>query len=151
MYWWGVEKGKKKMAWLKWDKMILPKSKGGMGFRDMRAFNQGLLAKQAWRLIDVPNSLCARLLKAKYYPNSDILDTVFPANSSVVWKGIVHGLELVKKGVIWRVGDGASIRAWRDPWIPRRNDFRPITPKRSCRFNSVGFFEWRWCMEYAAP
>lgn len=65
-YWWGVEKGKKKMAWLSWDKMRLPKSKGGMGLRDMRAFNQALLAKQAWRLIDSPDSLCACLLKAKY-------------------------------------------------------------------------------------
>lgn len=88
------------MAWLKWDKMILPKLKGGMGFRDIRDFNQVLLAKQAWRLINDPNSLCARLLKAKYYPNGDILDTVFPVNCSVVWKGVIFGLELVKKGVI---------------------------------------------------
>ena len=64
-YWWGVENGKKKMAWLAWDKMILPKSHGGMGFRDMRLFNQALLAKQARRLLDKPYSLCARLLRAK--------------------------------------------------------------------------------------
>ena len=30
-YWWGVENGKRKMAWLSWDKMRLPKSKRGMG------------------------------------------------------------------------------------------------------------------------
>ena len=99
-YWWGVENGKRKMAWLSWKKMVVPKSMGGMGFRDMRAFNQALLAKQAWRLLDCPNRLCARVLRAKYYPHGNLLDTVFPTSSSAEWKGIVHGLELVKKGII---------------------------------------------------
>ena len=129
-YWWGVENGKKKMAWTSWDKMILPKAMGGMGFRDMRAFNQALLAKQPWRLLDSLDSLCARLLRAKYYPRSNLLDTVFSSSSSAVWKGIVHGLELLKKGIIWRVGDGTLIKTWRDAWIPRGHNFRPVTPKR---------------------
>ena len=101
----GVENGKKKMAWMSWDKLRLPKSMGGMGFRDMRAFNQALLAKQAWGLLDRPDSLCACLLKARYYPSGQLLDTVFPGSGSEVWKGILHGLELIKKGVIWRVGN----------------------------------------------
>ena len=117
-YWWGVEKGKHKMAWLSWDKMRLRKLMGGMGFRDMRAFNQALLAKEAWRLVDTPESLCARLLKAKYFPSGNLLDSVFSNNGSAVWKGILRGLDLLKKGVIWRVGNGALIRTWRDPWIP---------------------------------
>ena len=100
-YWWGVENGKKKMAWMSWDKLRLPKAMGGMGFRDMRAFNQALLAKQACRLLDRLDSLCEHLLKARYYPSGQLLDTVFPGSGSEVWKGILHGLELVKKGVIW--------------------------------------------------
>ena len=136
-YWWGVENGKRKMAWLSWEKMALPKSMGGMGLKDMRAFNQALIAKQDWRLLDNPDSLCARLLRAKYYPHGNLLDIVFPASSSAVWKGIVHGLDLLKKGIIWRVGDGTLVKTWRDPWIPRGNYFRPVTPKRNCRFNWV--------------
>ena len=128
------------MAWLSWDKLRLPKSKSGMGFRDMRAFNQALLAKQAWRLLHTPDSLCARLLRAKYYPNGNLLDTVFPGSGSEVWKGILHGLELIKKGVIWRVGNGMKIRAWRDSWVPRPFSFRPITPKGNCRFHRVSDF-----------
>uniref|UniRef100_A0A453I3C1 Reverse transcriptase zinc-binding domain-containing protein n=1 Tax=Aegilops tauschii subsp. strangulata TaxID=200361 RepID=A0A453I3C1_AEGTS len=96
-YLWGVENGKKTMAWMSWDKMTLPKSMGGMGFRDMRAFNQALLAKQAWRLLDTPKSLCARLLKAKYFPSGHLLDTVFPNSGYAVWKGVLYGLELLKK------------------------------------------------------
>ena len=75
----------------------MPKSKGGMGFRDMHAFNQALLAKQAWHLLESSDNLCARLLRAKYYPNGNLMDTVSAGNVSAVWRGIVHGLQLLKK------------------------------------------------------
>jgi hypothetical protein len=48
-------------------------------------------------LIQYPESLCARLLKAKYYPNGEIVDTVFPGDGSPTWKVLEFGLELVKK------------------------------------------------------
>ncbi|KAI4988382.1 hypothetical protein ZWY2020_030012 [Hordeum vulgare] len=128
------------MAWVAWDKLILPKSQGGLGFRDMKAYNQALLAKQVWRLLMTPTSLCATLLHAKYYPNGNLVDTVFIGNASAVWRGIEHGLELVKKGMLWRVGNGSNIRVWREPWIPRGTPFTPITPKRNCRLNRVSDF-----------
>lgn len=95
-----MDKGKRKIAWLAWDNLILPKSMGGMDFRDMRAFNQALLTKQAWRLIENPESLVARLPQAKYYPSGNLVGTVFTSNASAVWHGIEHGLELVKQGMI---------------------------------------------------
>jgi hypothetical protein len=57
-----------------------------------------LLAKQAWRLIDKPDNLCAQLLKAKYFPHGNMLDTVFTGNVSAVWKEIEYGLQLLKEG-----------------------------------------------------
>ncbi|WVZ62096.1 hypothetical protein U9M48_011881 [Paspalum notatum var. saurae] len=48
------------------------------------------------------------------------------------WKAIVHGLELVKKGVVWRIGSGDKIRIWRDPWLPREFSFRPMGKIRPC-------------------
>lgn len=65
-YWWGSEKGKRKTHWKLWDDIIKPKSRGRIGFRDFRLFNQALLARQAWRLLTIPGSLCARVLRAKY-------------------------------------------------------------------------------------
>jgi hypothetical protein len=69
----GVEDGKKKLRWRSWNWLSTPKSLGGMGFRDFHSFNLAMLAKQVWRLITAPNSLCAQVLQAKYYPDGNIL------------------------------------------------------------------------------
>jgi hypothetical protein len=81
-FWWGDEENRKRIHWLAWDKLVRPKSHGGVGFCDFRFFNQALLARQAWRLLKFPDSLCARLLKAKYYPSGDLLDTAFIQHQS---------------------------------------------------------------------
>jgi hypothetical protein len=142
-YWWGAENGKRKTHWVAWDIMLRPKDYGGVGFRDMRLFNQALLARQAWRLLQYPDSLCALILKAKYYPNGFLLDTVFSGNGSSTWHAIEYGLELLKQGVIWRVGNGAKIRAWRDPWIPRESNHQPRTAQGRCRY--------RWVSDFLMP
>lgn len=46
-YWWGSEKGRRKVQWIPWSTMIQPKGAPGMGFKDLILFNQALLAKQA--------------------------------------------------------------------------------------------------------
>ncbi|PNT78255.1 hypothetical protein BRADI_1g76105v3 [Brachypodium distachyon] len=99
----------------------------------MRIFNQALLARQAWRLLQCPDSLCARMLKAKYYPNGNLIDTVFTGNPSSTWSAISYGLELLKKGIIWRVGNGRHIRIWRDNWIPRHMALKVVSNQGRCR------------------
>jgi hypothetical protein len=71
-----------------------------MGFRDLRLSNQALLVRQAWRLPQFLESLCAQLLRAKYYPRGNLTDTAFPKEASPTWLAIEYGLELVKKGII---------------------------------------------------
>jgi hypothetical protein len=104
-----------------WEKMTKPKCQGGIGFRDMRIFNQALLAKQAWRLLEFLDKLCARLLESKYFPSGDLIDTVFSQNASPCWQGIAHGLELLKHGIVWRINTGTKVKIWRDNWLPRGN------------------------------
>lgn len=59
------------MHWQSWLNMAVPKSKGGLGFRDLELFNDAILARQAWRLLDNPQSLCVCVLKGRYYPQGE--------------------------------------------------------------------------------
>jgi hypothetical protein len=97
----------------------MPKNKGGMGFRNYEDFNQDLLVKQAWRMVTAPNSLCARVLRARYFENGDFLSATCPKRASFTWWSILHGRELLKEGLIWRVGNGSNINVWSQNWIPR--------------------------------
>jgi len=61
-FWWGDEDDHRRIHWKAWWKLCIPKKRGGMGFRDLESFNLALLAKQVWRLLAEPDSLCARIL-----------------------------------------------------------------------------------------
>lgn len=93
-----------------------------MGFRDLYSFNLAMLSKQVWRLITNPDSLCARVLKAKYYPNGSLLQASLKSGASFTWQSIMKGLETFKLGYIWRIGTGENVRIWSDPWIPTSPD-----------------------------
>jgi hypothetical protein len=88
-----------------------------------------MLAKQTWRLINDPESLCARVLKSKYYPHNDILKAGPKTGSSFTWKSIVAGLAMFKRGYVWRVDNGEKINIWQDPWIPSSPNIKIITPR----------------------
>jgi hypothetical protein len=87
------------MHWKAWWKLCIPKESGGMGFRDLQCFNLSLLAKQVWRLLCEPESLCARVLRAKYYPDGRLLNATLKSGSSFTWQSILAGLDYFKKVV----------------------------------------------------
>ena len=79
-YWWGQTRNERKIHWINWGKLCKPKDKGGMGFRDIHAFNLAMLAKQAWRLIQGEPSLFFRVYRARYFLNSSFMDADLGAN-----------------------------------------------------------------------
>jgi hypothetical protein len=91
-----------------------------MGFCDNDDFNQALLTKQARRLVTNPDLLCARVLKARYFSDRTFWNAGRPKRSSYTWKSILHGRDLLKEGVVWRIEDGENVDVWDHNWIPRK-------------------------------
>ena len=44
-FWWGQRGDRRKIHWAKWEVLCQPKSKGGLGFKDLCKFNKAMLTK----------------------------------------------------------------------------------------------------------
>lgn len=67
---------------MSWKKMCLPKTRGDMGCRD------ALVMKQAQKLARGENLFAYDMLKSKYFPNSDFLESNLGRNPSLIQRSI---------------------------------------------------------------
>ena len=98
--------------------MCEPKSKGGMGFKELALFNDALLAKQTCRLLHNQNSLFYKVSKSNFFPNCSILEVKEGHGGSYAWRSILRGRGVIQRGAKLRVGDGEKIKIWGDKWLP---------------------------------
>ena len=117
------------MAWMSWKKMCTMKEKGEMGFRDLKAFNLALLAKQGWRILTNQNSLVHRIFKAKYFAKNTFLEAELGRRPSYSWRSIMAAREIVGRGSRWAVGNGEKVSIWNDRWLPTLEAFKVVSPK----------------------
>lgn len=54
--------------------MCNAKGRGDVGFRDLSNFNQALIAKQGWRVIQFPDSLMTKVLQPQYLKKKDFMN-----------------------------------------------------------------------------
>lgn len=77
-----------------------------------------MLTKQAWKLLQSPNSLMARILKLKYYPKTSFLETEWSSSPSFVWRSIMKTQTIIWNWSRWCMGNGEIINICTDPWLP---------------------------------
>ncbi|CAL8105061.1 unnamed protein product [Prunus armeniaca] len=118
-FFWGRSEKRSRVHLCQWDLVCRPKSKGGLGFKKTGAMNQALLAKIGWRLHIKDEGLWAEIYKAKYLKGHSILDdsVIFRQDCSSTWRGVLHGAALLRKGMLWGIGDGGTVEFWKDNWV----------------------------------
>jgi hypothetical protein len=116
-FWWSHMSNNSKI-WMSWAKMGRSKSIGGLGFRDLVVFNKAFLAKQGWRILQDSNSVAAQILKAKYFPKCTFLEAPLGSKPSFAWRSLFNDKDLLSQGLIWRIGNGKSVKIWGDRWLP---------------------------------
>lgn len=51
------------------------------------------------------------------------------SSASYAWSSILRGREVIKRGAVWRIGDGRSVDIWEDNWLPRKHSPRVLSPR----------------------
>nr|GEV79709.1 RNA-directed DNA polymerase, eukaryota [Tanacetum cinerariifolium] len=92
----GIQDGDRKIAWVKWSKVLASKKYGGLRVSSFYGLNRALLFKWVWRYLSHDNSLWSRIISAIHGLNGQVLSAAF--NST--WSSIINEVNSLKdKGV----------------------------------------------------
>lgn len=103
--------------WRAWQSLTRAKQEGGLGFKDFMGFNDALLAKSAWEILQNPNAMWVKILKSIYFPRSPFLQANKGSRASWGWCSILKGREFLSTNLRWQVGTCHYIEVWNAPWI----------------------------------
>nr|GEY03249.1 RNA-directed DNA polymerase, eukaryota [Tanacetum cinerariifolium] len=116
----GIQDGDRKIAWVKWSKVLASKKYEGLEVSSFYALNRALLFKWVWRYLSRDNSLWSRVISAIHGLNGQVLSAAF--NST--WSSMINEVNSLKdKGVDLishckiKVGKGTCTSFWNDLWI----------------------------------
>ncbi|GJZ83177.1 RNA-directed DNA polymerase, eukaryota, reverse transcriptase zinc-binding domain protein [Tanacetum coccineum] len=143
----GHELKSKPSTWVKWNNVLAPKEKGGLGVSSLYALNRGLMCKWVWRFYTHNASLWARVIKAIHGDDGKVGKHAKGGFQSC-WLNIVHEINVLKKqGIIFfdfmrvKLGNGDKITFWEDKWVGG-NALKDLYPRmyalETCKSVNVG-------------
>ena len=77
---------------MNWETITTPKNAGGLGLKIACHMNASLLMNQTWRLQQKSSMLYTQVLKAKYFPHTNLYDSGINPRASHIWKALLVGI-----------------------------------------------------------
>ncbi|XP_056698695.1 uncharacterized protein [Spinacia oleracea] len=114
---WNKTDNNRYLSRISWDKITSSIDNGGLGIRRLREWNLSFMAKLGWTILTCPHKLWVRVFKEKYIKKSNFMDCIPNSSHSPLWRDILKGREVLKKGMIVNIGNGKSTSLWFHHWI----------------------------------
>ncbi|CAJ2645290.1 unnamed protein product [Trifolium pratense] len=161
---WGGGLEDKKLCWVKWEQICMPRDQGGLGVKNLELFNLALLSKWKWRCVNESDAVWTDVLRFRYghLPSKFLNEELYScgAKDSIWWRDLVNvGDSFLpgwfKSNVSCIVGNGKNINFWKNKWFGN-NSFSELFPtlfsKDACSEamiadrlnNSTDEITWSW-------
>ncbi|XP_071694959.1 uncharacterized protein [Rutidosis leptorrhynchoides] len=122
-------RGKAKVAW---KTVCTHKDLGGLGLKPMKEWNEVLILKQLWKIVERKESLWYKWVNTVKLKGRSIWDIQSDYKDSWNWGQLLKLREKIKEHVHYYVGNGKQTSFWYDEWdvkgpiqliIPRRERY----------------------------
>lgn len=114
---WGEDAEHRRIHYVNWNILPLPKSHGGLGLRDLSLLNDACIMKTGWALRQGCSGLWTQVLKGKYGQSQVAGNIVAKDSDSSLWKQIVRVWNKLPGLEFWSLGNGTAVNIWNDSWI----------------------------------
>jgi hypothetical protein len=168
---WSNSADGRRVSWLSWDSVCLPKKLGGLGVKHMELFNMALIAKWRWRCLTDINAAWFPLLLFRYGDSAGHHGLVFNGSTcrkdSIWWRDLClidysrqSCLNWFSESVVRRIGDGTQTRFWDHKWcgnICIKDKFQRLYSLATCKDDVVTDLlkfngdRWVWSWHWRRP
>ena len=116
-FFWGGTDVKRKLHWIKWEKVLASRDSGGLEIGSIVSFNLALVLKWRWRFVNGEHSFWVKLISSLYGMDGGFYSTSIRANGDSPWQRLLRVCsKLDETGVLplsvlaRKVGDGKNTR-----------------------------------------
>jgi hypothetical protein len=94
-----------------------------------------MVAKQGWNFMMKPDTLVAKIYKARYFPKTSFFDSHLGSSPSYAWRSIWKSRQVLINGCRWRIGDGTTINVMNEPWLTKEDGLWMQAPQEQGVYN----------------
>ena len=125
----GGQRGEsQKVHWTKWADLCKLKAQGGMGFKIFQGSTMPSSPNKLSTFYTIKPHYFIEFSRPSFFQNYTIMEATNPSSASYMWKSIIKGREVIKRGAVWRIGDGRSTTIWGEHWLSVKHSPKIVLP-----------------------
>jgi len=109
---WSGDVNQRKLVTVAWHKVCTPLKEGGLGLRNLSHINEAGNLKNCWDILQ-SELQWAQLIRSRVLRDNKPISHHL---SSSIWSSAKNKFNTLMDNVLWKIGNGQTIKFWTDPW-----------------------------------